>query len=418
MFRFTKIGARNTRRHKRRSALTVAAVAVGVTTTILVGGLVEGFNKGMGRAIIDADSGHLQIHAKGYMDAGFLKPLEFDLEDPHQVLEVVGAQPHVIGATRRIRFEGIASLGGDSVGVLGVGIEPGREFQIFTSIHSVDGVDLIYMVEGEPFSDQTPLDRVLLASGLAERLGAVVGDPVSLIAQTRHGAINALDVTVQGIFKFDFSIYSDMLILVTLENTRDLLDFGHGVTEIAVMLDDDRYVEETVSALSNELKGEGMDLEVNAWQDFAPDFVRGLGLFNGVANVASIILFSMIAAAIANTMLMTVFERTREIGTIASLGAKRHQIVALFVWEALVLGLVGLLIGVVSGVALTRILATGGIHFPPLPGQTVDLILRPEVTIRSVIEAASLSLLVSVASALYPASVAASVRPVEALGHV
>ena len=418
MFEFAKISARNTLRHKRRSALTVAAVAVGMAATILAGGLVEGFNRGMGGAIIEADSGHLQIHAPGYIDAGFLKPLDLDIDDPDGVLGLVAAQPHVVGATRRIRFEGMAVFKGNSVNILGIGVDPAEEFETFKSILTRDGVDLIYMVEGEPFSAETSLDGALLSSGLAERLEAVVGDPISLIAQTRHGAINALDATVVGIFKFDFSIFSDTLIYITLENARDLVDFGDSLTEIAVMLDDGDYVEEVVESLSRELNDKGMDFEVNAWQDFAPDFVRALGLFNGIADVASLILFAMIAGAITNTMLMAVFERTREIGTIASLGSRRHQIVSLFVWEALVLGSVGLLLGAVIGIVLTRTLGLIGIHFPPLPGQTVDLILRPEFTWRSMIEGAVLAALVSVAASVYPASVAASIKPIEALGHV
>jgi putative ABC transport system permease protein len=161
-----------------------------------------------------------------------------------------------------------------------------------------------------------------------------------------------------------------------------------------------------------------MALEVNAWPDFAPDFVRGLGLFSRIADFASIILFAMIAGAIANTMLMAAFERTKEIGTIASLGGRRYQIVFLFVCEALVLGLAGTALGSVGGVALTRLLGATGIHFPPLPAQTVDLILRPEVALGSLVKGAALAVVVSVAAAAYPASVAASVRPIEALSHV
>lgn len=418
MFKLLEIAARNTLRHKRRSALTVATVVVGVAATILAGGLVEGFKKGMGRAIIDANVGHIEIHAKGYMDAGFLKPLDLDIDDPSRVLDVVASQPHVAGATGRIRFEGMASFKGNSVNILGVGVDPEVEFVVFRSILARDGVDLTYMVEGRPFSTETPLDGALLASGLAERIGATVGDPIAIIARTRGGAVNALDVTVEGIFKFDFSILSDALMFITLQNARDLLDFGGGVTEIAVMLDDDRYVEEVLRSLSSNLNGDGMALEVNAWPDFAPDFVRGLGLFSRIADFASIILFAMIAGAIANTMLMAVFERTREIGTMASLGGRRHQIVMLFLLEALVLGLAGTILGGGVGVGLTHLLGATGIHFPPLPAQTVDLILRPEVALGSVVKGALLAVAVSVAAALYPASVAASVRPIEALGHV
>ena len=185
------------------------------------------------------------------------------------------------------------------------------------------------------------------------------------------------------------------------------------VTELAVAVENLDELERIAGDLRKEL---GPQYEVHTWQELQP-FVRDIiSRQRYVMGLICVILFVIIITGIINTMLMSVFERVREIGTMLAVGTRRWQVVSLFLLEGAVLGLVGGLVGALVGGAVTLWLGHRGIVLPA-PGAQADSIIRPFVSGLYLVRAVGMATVGASLAALWPAYRAAKLRPVEALAH-
>jgi putative ABC transport system permease protein len=183
------------------------------------------------------------------------------------------------------------------------------------------------------------------------------------------------------------------------------------VTEYGVALDDYRFAEAVKPQLEAKL---GPDYEVHTWAELFPFIKSMIGTQDFIFSIISGVFLAVVLLGIVNAMLMTVLERTREIGTMLAVGMRRRQVVRLFVLEGVVIGVFGALLGLAVGVALVMFFHAKGIPLPA-PGATVDSVVRPYVTLQFVLGALLGTPFGAALATLWPAWRASRLRPVEAL---
>ena len=400
-----RLAWRNVLRNRRRSVITILAIAVGLAALTFLWGVIDGQN----RAIIENSTryfaGDVQVHVKGYHDD---PSLDLAIAQTAPVVQAIGHDPEVAAATVRLEAGALASRADKSRGVLVVGVSPSEEARVTTLLSAV--------VAGESLrsGDST---GVLVGVKLAESLGLGVGDDLVLVGQAYDGSIATARAPVRGIFRTNSDAYDGYLAMMPLAAVRDFLVAPGGATAIALRLKDRGRLAAVAARLRAHL-GDGY--EVVGWPTLLPEARNATRFHEVIAYVVVGIFFVVVAAAVANPILMAVLERTREFGVVLSLGMTPARLLRLVLWEAALLGVIGVLVGNVIGLGTTLYFGYVGIDvsafsaaISTMPGATT--LLRPVARLdRSVM----MSLLVFATAclvALYPAVKAARLNPVNAV---
>ena len=404
-----KIALRNVFRNKRRSGLTLLAIVFGSVAIIVFGGYVEQAYVGLRETTINSQLGHIQIFRKGYAEHAKREP-EGYLLDPgtvDKIKDILDGIPEVQVVATRLNFSGLLSNGAMSAGVFGIGMEAELEAEMSSGLTIIKGEDL--------FEDQE--DATLLGEGLADTMEVEPGDILTLLSSTADGAINALDVTVSGIFNTYAKEYDDRAMRMNLPHTKMLL-YTDEVTKVVVLLKDTSFTETTASLLKSSLAEAELEVEIKTWRELADFYHSVKMMFGSLFGFIQIIVVVIVVLGIANTMMMTVMERTSEIGTIRALGTKRRDVMRLFLLEGLVIGILGGVLGVLAGVGAAELISAMEIMMPPPPGASkgysININIVPEVLFQSFVLAGVAAL----CSSIYPAFKASRMRIVDALRFV
>ena len=196
-----------------------------------------------------------------------------------------------------------------------------------------------------------------------------VGDGLTLLAMTSDGALNGVDVQIVGIVNSGIAEMDARSLRITLGAAQRLLQSDR-VTNLVVGLDKTENTDQVAAELAPRLNGLPQQLVLRKWIDLATYYKQVRSLFSMIFIFLGVIVFFMVLMSSVNTLLMTMFERTREIGTMLAMGTPRGWIIALFMLEATLIGVLGALTGVVAGNLLGCLLNQSGIHLPPPPGNT------------------------------------------------
>jgi len=422
MFALLPIAFRNLRRAKRRNALSGGTMALGAAALILGGGLSDGIARQLTANLVAVQTGHLQVVVRPDDWEPQNSPFDAYGQDAlPQAVELarrIEAQPGVVRAVPYLQTRGTAIAGNRSTLAVIVGILPEREPELRRALGPSAGGFL-------PAAD--PL-AVYIAAPMARKLRLELGDPVSFVIQTPRGAINSHDAIVCGVFAKSAPWY-DNTFYIGLEAAQRLLDWPGGGTNVKVTLADDSLraaraaaplLEQVVAGMSLVPDEKHSSIRVEP-RDRAGRFSYSIIEANQTAlGILSSFLFAAAAVGIVNAMLMSVHERTREIGTLRALGLRRAGVVRLFLLEGFALGSAAALLGILAGGGLVVYLGARGIVMDTMTlawiagGDRLIPVLEPGSVARAAIAIVVLSTL----AAVYPARVASRLQPREALQHV
>ncbi|AKJ00787.1 putative ABC transport system permease protein [Archangium gephyra] len=421
MSTLSSIAARNVARNRRRSLVTLAAVLLGVTAVLVLRGFIDGFVRLMVDDIVQGKTGALQIHTAGYMDSSDALPLEPSLPYDETLLARVRAVPGVTGVTGRIQFSGLVSNGVSQTMFVGRALDlvtekqavPRAGFDVMPGGRALAGNDHAHAILGnelaQSFHAVTPAEKAKAAGAEA------LVDRVTLASSSPKGRANSLDVSVEGLSVSSLPFENKRVVTVPLKLAQELLGLEGRVTELAVAVDDLRNLERIAADLREQL---GPRYEVHTWQELQP-FVRDIiSRQRFVMGLISVILFIIILTGIINTMLMSVFERVREIGTMLAVGMRRKQVLTMFLVEATLLGVLGGVGGVLLGSAIVRGIAARGIPMSMVVNSGSQSVLRPELDPSFVGLTLAVAVVGALAAAAWPAWRASRLDPVEALRSV
>ncbi len=405
MLTLLRLAFRNIQRNRSRSALTLGAIFFGVAMTLVLSGFGNGLGVLMSNDVIRAKVGAIQIHRRGYADVRDNQPLKLDMPQSGALVDAIRAVPGVVAASPRIVFGGLVNNGRDGTMFVGRGVDPVGEYQALPWA----GND----VQGTRITTGHRSGAVLGAE-LARALGAQVGSAaLSVQASTQGGQQNALDLEVAGTVDNANAFESKRLMDVPLAYAQELLRMPGRVTEWVVGVADVRDIDGVAGALRAAL---GADYEIETWKVLRPNIADVIRFQSVIVGIVSVVFLVIVVFGVVNTMVMSVLERTREIGTMMAVGMRRARISLLFVIEAATLAVIGGGLGaaVARGV-VWGLTASGGIKMAA-PGQTVERYHLVPVIPDGVITTALLGAVAgAIVAALYPAWKAARLRPVEAL---
>jgi len=410
-----RLALRNLARNRRRTALSLAVVAAGTAALVVTAGFVRFSFDGLREAMIHGGLGHLEIAdaaAAAARGAALDRPASPALADWREVRRALEALPHVTAVGANLHLMGLAqSADGRSVSFVGVGAEPDRERRMGFEVRLREGSDL-------PAAAPAPgADAALLARGLAESLGVRAGEVVTLVATTPEGTLNALDVTVAGVVTTGVAELDTRFLKLPLASAQRLAQTD-SVSNLLVGLDDTRATGAALAAARAALAGRAAPLAVTPWSERAPFYGQVRDLYLGIFVFLGTIVVVLVVLAASNTLVMSILERVREIGTLRAIGTGRGQIAALLVAEAAWLGALGALAGAALGLGAVLGLNAAGLRMPPPPGAVDPIDLRLALVPEAFAGGALLMILVLVLAALLPAARAARLAIVDALGHV
>lgn len=406
--RLLRLAWRNIFRHRRRTVITFAAIAVGLGAMIMMDGMMGGFEVWAVRSFIAMESGHLKLHSTGYRDRERDLPVDIAIENPAAVMARL-AEAGFDRATPRILFPTELGTGAEQLPVIGIGIDLATDPRVF---EYPDALERGRWPEGR--------GEMLLGQELARDLAVDTGAYLTLVVRTRAESWNALDFTVTGLLGTGSMLVDANAAIIPLEDADELMMMNGAVTEVAVRLarrDDAPAARDRIAELG--LAG----IETWTWRDLGQDIFDVTDTKGAAAFMVMLVVVIIAAVGIINTMLMAVMERTREIGALRALGLGRLEVVTLFLYEGGFIGMFGSLLGCALGIVATWLFGLLRIDMTEMVAglggsgavMPVRMVLYTELDWAFVLQVFIFGILVSLAATLLPARRAARIRPAEAL---
>jgi len=413
--RLVLLALRNLARNRRRTAISLAVVAAGTIGLLLTVGFIRFSFDGLSEAMIYGGLGHLEVaqaSAVAEKSSTLERSLASGLTDWPALQTEIERLPHVLAATPNLHLMGMASTpAGRSASFVGLGVDPARERRMGFAVQ---------LRKGAALPDTPPAageDRVLLGAGLAESLGVGPGDSLTLLGVNSQGALNALDVTVAGIVTTGVAELDTRYLKLALASAQRLAQTDW-VSDLIVTLDDTARTEAVGGDLTRLLAGHAPALAVVPWRTRASFYEQVRNLYLGIFWFLGSVVFVLVVLSTANTLIMTVMERVRELGTLRAIGTTNGQVAVLLGAEALWLGLFGSLAGDLLGLGLIAGLNALGLQMPPPPGAVNPIDLQLAYVPEAFAGAILLMLLVLGLAAIFPILRATRLRVVDALAHL
>lgn len=405
---FLKLAWRNVWRHRRRTFIVMLAVGLGLALMMLYDGVVGGFNQAIYGNAIRVLGANIQAHAQGYGAAVGQKPL-LVIDNADAVLKAAQAQPQVLAAMPRINTTGMASSREGAFAVSIVGIEPDKEQPVSM---------MASHVTGGRYLSPNDQDVVLIGKGLADAMGVAVGDKITLAGRAPHEQMRKRTMIVAGIYDLGMPDIEKRSVFMSLGEAQSLYGL-EGPTEVSILLHHIGNENQVIDAMKPAVGS----VEMETWATLFPELESALNRKGGIMDVFGVIIMVIAGIGILNLLLMAVFERTREIGLMGALGLKPRQISWMFVLEGAVMGLLGVALGLLLGLAINGLLGQVGIDMSKFSGLTdymamIDGKVYPTLGLDKFAQRAITVLVVAVLASLYPAREASRQEPARALHFV
>jgi putative ABC transport system permease protein len=407
-----KIAVRNLLRYKRRTLLTASLIAIGVVFVLLFVAVTGSFKSMMIGQMTDSMLGHLQVHRKGYLVSIDSLPINMNLRmQAYKKLEgILNQQSEVEDFSPRIKFGGMFSTFVETTNIRLNGVYPDREFKTVPLLPS-------RLMNGG--GKTLEKGEIWVPDLMSKSMGVKIGDTVVIIATNKDGSVNGKQFKVSGVLESatgpggrDGYIHiEDAMEVLRMEEME--------VSEVAIRLKDFgrlyAFSDKLEGLLSGELNKQGMPIyEVHTWEKLSP-FYNIARMIDIMTFFIKLMLIAIVLISIMNVMTMAVYERIREIGTIAAIGTLPGKILSMFVVEGFCLGLVGAVTGNILAMIIMVIINHSGMTFKF--GRQI-LSVSAAITPMDILVISVIVIVISVIASLQPALKASRMEPIKALRHV
>ncbi len=416
--RLLQLAWRNLWRNPRRTFITMAAIAFGYTMLLFVACLMAGLRWQMienGTCLVMSQ---IQIHAPGYYPNRSIQKTLGGRRgtDVSAMLAAIAADRRVYAVAPRVYGYGLLSAAHRSAGVELMGVVPDQEPRI-TILNG-------QIAKGNYLTARMS-KGVVIGDKLASTIGIEVSSEIVLLTQAADGSMGNDVYTVVGIFHSGLDAVDRGLVLMSLSSLQELLHLAPArIHEVGIKLNDITAATAVAAGLQVQLD-KTLPVRVMAWPELAPELASYVQFNRGITFVLFFIFFLLAVIGVMNTMLMAVFERTRELGMLMALGMRPIQVIVLILTEAAGLGVASLVVGGALSVPLLWYLQAHGLDLGGATGEVISLagvvvghLWYGRQDFPAYSEAALGLAATTMVSALYPAWRAAHFRPTEAIRQV
>ncbi len=386
------LALRNLLRNQRRTIITLLSMIFGISTLTLLGALNDGWLNQMRTNFILSFTGHIQVHAKGFEAS---QNLQDRITDPEVILRHTN-HPDIIGWTQRIRTSGLASLGGSSASVQIMATDPEQETWV-TSMHQ-------NIHAGRWLNPGIPND-LLLGNIVAKSIGASLGDKVILMAQHVNGEMISEVFYLRGTLETGAPQIDRTLAVIPLETAQEWLGMDQSVTDIVIRAAQHENTETLFRLLAQHLSAK--KYEILRWQELDPMVSQWLNFSDAYGLVVIFVVVLLVLTEILNTMLIALHDRQKELGIMIAIGTRKHQIFTMLLLEAVLLILLGGLLGYLAGGLLVYSLSDSGINLSHFSNAFqffyMDPIIHPLLTVDTAMRILGTTLVAAMIAGIYPA---------------
>lgn len=367
---FVSLIFKNPFRNKTRSALAIIGIAIGIATIVALGIVTDGLKASTENTLKSGGSDFTitEANSPGLGSSNINEERVLDIEKIKGIKDVVG-----VLITNR-------AVDGQLFMVMGIGRDD-------------IGVGQINIIEGNAFSEDK--DEIIIGKTAAQNLDKKIGDSVKIFGK---------DFQITGIFETG-SVWEDGGSFVSLNRLQELSDNDNKVSMIFVKLENSADIDTVTKNIENAYTDELTT--VKSVEDFNK-VNKGLNTIDTASWAISLLAILIGGIGVINTMVMSVYERTREIGVLKAVGWKNRRILGMILGESVVLTVIAALIGIVMGIIAVELILT---H--PSMGGYIKPVYSPELFLKAV----GIALFVGIVGGLYPAFRAARLKPTEALRY-
>lgn len=367
------IALRNLARNRRRTGLALLVVAAGTAGLLMTAGFIRYSFTGLSDAIIQGGLGHLEIIPASDVGAS---PAATDrlgqppgLADWREVKREAEARPAVRAAAAVMQFSGMINNRDRSASFVGIATEPER-------MRAMGIVPRLRQGRALPDAVAAGADAAIVGVGLARALDVQEGDVVTALVATPAGGMDAIDLEVAGIFTTGLQELDARVLQVHLDTAQRLLGTANA-TSIIVGLQDPVAVADVQASLRATFAGRPSPLAILGWEERAPFYGQVRALYLGIFVFLGTIVAALVTLSTANTLLMSMLERTREFAMLMAIGTTRAQLAAMMLCEAAWVAVFGSLLGCLGGGFAAVTINALHIKMPPPPAAAdpVDLAL-------------------------------------------
>jgi len=354
MVDYLKIAWRNLLRNKVRTFISILAITVVVMIVVFSRGLIQGFTGSFSEEVINNTSGHVRVVNEGYRVREVLRSLDYPVDGFHNQglehmihnLETINLVEHILP---RLQFGAMFSAAGDMHTILGVGIDSQREEQQGT-------------ISGDITAGRMPEsgDEILVGRGLLEKMDGEVGGKVTLMYSDAFHSFRGRTFRIVGVRESGFTMIDDNLFYLPLERAQYILDMDDQATEILIFGPTRAKAEELkneITSLFDEFDQEDRYAVIH-WLE-ADKFLALMEEFDTIYDLMYLGFILLGAVILISTMNLIVRERKTEIGMMSALGLRGRDIMKIFTFEGVFMGLIGSFLGTIGGGSAELLSFTG-----------------------------------------------------------
>ncbi len=403
---------RNLWRHRTRTLVMTSAVAFSYGLCLFSMGMGDDGHQQMLNEAAEGAGGDILVHADGYWES---KSSDLVIGDGAGVLAIVESVPGVRAAIPRLIINGLVSSASGNRMLFLQGIDPEQELALR---------DLSEDLEIGSYLDATDRDDpIILGAVIVEKLELDLGDRVVLTATQPDGELTRALFHLTGVIKTGLADVDEVMGITTLEAAQRAIGAQGMLTQIGVMSDPALPSDSVAGLIRASTEAEGNGIEVLTWQEAIPEMVGFIEVDDAFLYIYLVVIFAIVAFAIANTFLMAVMERVREFGLLNALGLRGRGVAGLLLTETVLMTALAMSIGFALGFAGHLAASHWGIPVAMWGVESMEvsgvdfasLVMRSKITPAKWVAASILVALVTLGSALYPAWRASRLAPAEAM---
>ena len=402
-----KIAWRNIWRNKKRSMVIMVAIALGLTGGNFLSAAYMGLMNQTVEESIEKQLSHIQMHHPDFVAD---REARHRIPQGREIARDLRENTAIRSVAERTSIDGMVASPHLTAGVRITGVNPDQERTTTRFDEQIE--------EGSYFGEEGRLPEIVIGRELAGELQSETGSRIVLTFQDINGELIHASFRVTGIFQATATAYEKGVVFVRASDLNDLIGNSETVTEIAILL----QREDQLNPISENLSGEYPDLKVRTWKELAPDLEFVVEITEQSLLMITAIILLGVAFGILNTILMSVMERTRELGMLMSIGMKRARVFFMVILETVLLSLTGGVAGLAASFVLISLLHQRGIDLTVIGGEALrdfgfSPFIYPELDAIFYLKVTAMVVGFAILAAIYPARKATRLEPANAVRH-